>query len=141
MNKYAETYLDSIKKYLNNVKWHSGWSVPLAASIGAGTGAVSGLINPEKNEKGEKERVKSIIKGMLKGTAIGGGAGVLGAAVIANPHVGRELERNSNRRIWNNAPLPEKILMSFPNFSGPDGISDAPFMYDLYNPKAKNFFD
>lgn len=93
MNKYANTYLDTLKEkvmayrpFNANDAVYTG--VPTAATLGAvaggGLGALSGLTrDPGYDEEGRKKsRIKESIKGLLSGGAIGAGAGALGAAAL-----------------------------------------------------------
>ena len=90
MNKYANTYLDSISKLINEYKpFNQIESVtkglPVAAAGGAGLGALIGGISqsgdPGYDAKGNKKsRLKQILKGVALGGATGGVVGGLGAA-------------------------------------------------------------
>jgi hypothetical protein len=92
MNKYANTYMDSLSKSINEYKpFNQVESVvkglPAAAAGGAGIGAILGGLSqagdPGYDEDGNKKsRVKQILKGMALGGATGGVVGGLGAAAI-----------------------------------------------------------
>jgi hypothetical protein len=119
MNKYANTYMDSLSKAVNEYKpFNQIESVvkglPAAAAGGAGLGALIGGLSqagdPGYDKDGNKKsRVKQILKGMALGGTTGGVVGGLGAAAtpslfqtgldaarqIANANVDKNIPMNS----------------------------------------------
>jgi len=92
MNKYANTYLDSISKAIGEYKPFNQLEsvtngLPVASIGGAGIGALIGGLSqagdPGYDAKGnQKSRLKQVLKGVALGGATGGVVGGLGAAAL-----------------------------------------------------------
>lgn len=124
MNKYANIYMDSLSKAVNEYKpFNQIESVvkglPAAAAGGAGFGALIGGLSqagdPGYDKEGNKKsRVKQILKGMALGGATGGVVGGLGAAAVPSLfQAGLEGARQfANAEVDRNMPVDSLLLKS-----------------------------